>query len=151
MVFKEICCYKICWKENDFTQAGVWSKRAVTPLTSEAGNGFSSNLHFGRFAQKDLKRWHSQPSFWIHFLNLSGLRHLFGWTPKGQANKPYVSRSWRGLFMFPQIKYMAHHKILNWVSSKHILHDKLSHKFHQFHSSYHFCIFPNCKKYLLLF
>ena len=74
MVFKEICCYKTYWKANDFTQAGVWSKRAVTPLTSEAGNGFSSNLHFWRFAQKDLKRWHSQPSFWIHFLNLSGLK-----------------------------------------------------------------------------
>ena len=44
----------------------------------------------------------------------------------------------RGYLCPPQIKYMAHHKILNWVSSKHILHDKLSHKFHMFLSFYEF-------------
>ena len=122
--------------QNDFTQAGVWSNRAVTPLTSEAGNGFSSNLHFMRFAQKDLKRWHSQPIFWIHFLNLSGLKLCFGCSPKGQDSINHMSAGPReGYLCPPHIEYMAHHKILNWVSSKHILHDKLSHKFHLFFPS----------------
>ena len=38
--------------------------------------------------------------------------------------------------MSPQIIYMAHHKILNWVSRKHIQHEKLSHKFHLLLSCY---------------
>ena len=136
----------------------------MTPLTSEAGNGFSWDLHFIRFAQKDLERWHNTASFgdckvqlfgyicfnflgtfssscWVHFLRVVG--HISSINLVFEVD----SRLYNHMSPGPKEAYLCRprlyiwHKILNWVSSQDILHEKLSHNSCQFLS---FCTHHSC-------